>query len=214
VLSSVLRSDGYGGDLLGIPSVGSMDTSLANGHKFHKMHMNGGEVFKWATRVISESIPQVVEQAGLSLGDVSLVIPHQANSRILAAAARTLKMDENCFMSNIDRYGNTSAASIPIALCEAVDQGRIKQDDYLIFVGFGGGLSWASMLVQWGAPRPEDRQSSFVNRRRRQISYIYAYWRTRLTRWNYRLNEALGRTRPKGGRIARLRRKIERHPLD
>jgi 3-oxoacyl-[acyl-carrier-protein] synthase-3 len=214
VLSSILRSDGYGGELLGVPTVGSSDSGLANGHKMGKMHMNGGEVFKFGARVITESVPQALEQAGLTLADVSLIIPHQANARIIAAAARSMKLDENCFMSNLDRYGNTSAASIPIALCEAIQQGRVKTGDNIVLVGFGGGLSWASMAIKWGAPKPEERQYSYINRRRRQISYIFAYWRAHITRWGFRLNETINRTRPKNGRISRLRRKMDQHDLE
>lgn len=215
VLSAVLRSDGYGGDLLGIPSIGSLDSTMSNGHKMHKMFMNGSEVFKFATRVMNESVPQAVEKAGLTMDDVNLIIPHQANQRIIAAAARALKLDESQFMSNIDRYGNTSAASIPIALCEAVQQGRLKPGDHTVFVGFGGGLSWGSMVVRWGDPRPEERQGpTFVNRQRRQLSYILAYWRTRLIRWSHQINNLANRSRPKRGRIQRLRRKIDRFPLE
>jgi 3-oxoacyl-[acyl-carrier-protein] synthase III len=175
VLSSVLRSDGHGGDLLGIPSIGSIDSNHMNGHKMYKMFMNGTEVFKFATRVINESIPQALALAGLKLSDISLVIPHQANARIIQAAARTLKLDPDLFMNNLDRYGNTSAASIPIALCEAVQQGRIKENDNIVFVGFGGGLSWAAMVVKWGIPKPDEIQhGNFIKRQRRQISYIFA----------------------------------------
>ncbi|MFO7322951.1 MAG: beta-ketoacyl-ACP synthase III [Chloroflexota bacterium] len=215
VLSTVLRSDGYGGDLLCIPTVGSIDSTTAtNGHKFNKMYMNGGEVFKFATRVMTESIPEAVAQAGLTLDDIDLIIPHQANGRILQAAARALKLDPNLFMSNVDRYGNTSAASIPIALCEALQQGRVKDGDYLVLTGFGGGLSWATMVVKWGVPKHDERQYTFINRPRRQISYIYAYWRTRLTRLRRRADDLIARIRPKRGRMTRLRRKIERYPLD
>ncbi len=214
VLTSVLRSDGYGGDLLCVPSVGSLDSTSANGHKFNKMYMNGSEVFKFGSRVMTESIPQVVAQAGLTLNDISLIIPHQANQRIIQSAARHLKLDESLFMSNLENYGNTSAASIPIALCEAVQQGRVKQDDYLVFVGFGGGLSWASMVVRWGVPKPEEARGSFVNRQRRQLSYIFAFWRQRLNRFNRRMDEVVNRVHPTRGRMIRLRRKIERHPLE
>lgn len=215
VLSSVLRSDGYGGDLLGIPSIGSNDSTMSNGHKMYKMFMNGSEVFKFATRVMNESVPQAVEKAGLTMDDVDLIIPHQANQRIIAAAARALKLEESQFMSNIDRYGNTSAASIPIALCEAVQQGRLKPGDHAVFVGFGGGLSWGSMVVKWGDPRPEEEQhSTFVNRQRRQLSYILAYWRHQLIHWRVKLNNFTNRSRPKRGRMQRLRRKIDRYPLE
>jgi len=215
VLSAVLRSDGYGGDLLSIPTVGSYDSVLANGHKMGKMYMNGNEVFKFATRVITESIPQALALANLKMSDVKLVVPHQANTRILKSAARSLKIDENLFMSNIERYGNTSAASIPIALCEAVESGKIKADDHIVFIGFGGGLSWASMVVKWGNPMHEERRQAFLNRRRRrQFVYIFADWRRRLTRVSRQIEDTLNRIRPKQGRMGRLRQKLDQNPLD
>lgn len=193
VLSAVLRSDGSGGDLLGIPSVGSEDLSnpdfASNGHKMHKMFMNGGEVFKFATRVIGESIEQALDKAGLTIKDLSLIVPHQANARIIQAAARTLKVEAEMFVSNIDRYGNTSAASIPIALCEAVEQGRIQPDQNIAFIGFGGGLTWAAMIVKWGnAPTTEKRPATFINQQRRQFTYLLARWRIDLRRVTRRIN--------------------------
>ena len=133
VLSSVLRSDGAGSDLLAIPSVGSIDADASrastNGNKLYKMYMAGSEVFRFATRVISESIEQTCSAAGVQVKDIDLVIPHQANLRILQAAARKLGLDADKFMSNVERYGNTSAASIPIALCEAIEQQRVQDKD-------------------------------------------------------------------------------------
>ena len=215
VMSAVLRSDGTGGDLLGIPTVGSLDMNapdtIPNGHKLYKMHMNGGEVFKFATRVIADSIHQALAQAGLTINDVKLIVPHQANARIIAAAARSLKLDETMFMSNVDRYGNTSAASIPIALCEAVQQNRIQPNDHVVFVGFGGGLTWASMVVKWGVPPPtEERPPARFNRQRRQFTYVLARWRARLARLSRQVNETFTRIRPREGRMSRLRRRIER----
>ena len=126
VLSSVLRSDGAGGDLLAIPSVGSIDApdspASGNGSQRYKISMAGGEVFKFATRVVSESIDQACKLAQVKVEEIDLVIPHQANRRILQSAARKLGIDIAKFMSNVERYGNTSAASIPIALCEAIEQ--------------------------------------------------------------------------------------------
>ncbi|MDX2160118.1 MAG: beta-ketoacyl-ACP synthase III [bacterium] len=218
VLSSVLRSDGTGGDLLGIPSVGTIDyvgdditLPEVNGHRFNKMHMNGGEVFKFATRVIAESVTQALEQSRLTIHDVRLIVPHQANLRIIAAAARALKVDESLFMCNLDRYGNTSAASIPIALVEAVEQGLVKQGDPVVFVGFGGGLTWASMVVRWGAPVQES--SPLFNRQRRALTYSFARLRARITRVSRQLNETARRVRPEQGRIDRLRHKINRRRL-
>jgi 3-oxoacyl-[acyl-carrier-protein] synthase III len=217
VLSGVLRSDGSGGDLLGIPTVGSLDTlaakpGLENGHNLYKMHQNGTEVFKFATRVIGDSIMQAVERAGITLNDIQIIIPHQANERIIQAAARHLKIDLNRFMMNMDRYGNTSAASIPIALAEAVKEGRINEGDHVALVGFGGGLTWASMVIKWGAPTPAE--SAILKKQRREFSYLFARWRATLRRLSRRINEALEFFRPAQGRLARLRRKADNTPLD
>ncbi len=218
VLSAVLRSDGSGGDLLTIPTVGSIDINtidIGDGHKMSKMYMNGGEVFKFATRVISESITQALDMAGLTVSDLRLIVPHQANLRILQAGARALKVDESMFMCNVDRYGNTSAASIPIALCEAIEQGRIAADDHIAFVGFGGGLTWAAMIIKWGAPEPTGERSRLnLNRPRRQFSYTFARLRARIGRLSRQINEMIDRIRPERGRMQRLRRKVERHRFD
>ncbi len=192
VLASVLRSDGAGGDLLAIPSVGSIDAAEspagANGYKLYKMYMAGSEVFKFATRAVSDSIEQSCKQAGITVADINLVIPHQANRRILQAAARKLGIDIKKFMSNVERYGNTSAASIPIALCEAIEQNRIQDKDYIAMVGFGGGLTWAAMVLRWGIPKPSEQQSSRLNRQRRHVQYRLAKWRSRSRRWRRRVN--------------------------
>ncbi len=217
VLSAVLRSDGSGGDLLGIPTFGSTDMAeietLPNGHKLGKMHMNGGEVFKFASRVIGESINQALDIAGLTIKDLALIVPHQANLRIIAAAARSLKVEESLFYVNLDRYGNTSAASIPIALVEAIQAGRVKENDHIAFVGFGGGLTWASMVVKWGAPKPDDR-SKMLNRQRREAIYAFAFWRQRLIRLSRQVNDLVNRIRPNRGRLQRLRRRIDSETLE
>ncbi len=192
VLASVLRSDGAGGDLLAIPSVGSIDAAASraggNGNKLYKMTMAGGEVFRFATRVVSESIEQASARAGIAVSDIDLVVPHQANLRILQAAARKLGIDIKKFMSNLEKYGNTSAASIPIALCEAIEAKRIQDDDHIALVGFGGGLTWACMIIRWGLPIPRKPQSSLLNRQRRHVQYRIAKWRSRSRRWRRRVN--------------------------
>ncbi len=192
VLSSVLRSDGAGGDLLAIPSVGSIDAEASrasgNGYKPYKMYMAGGEVFRFATRAISESIEQACKLAGIEVSEISLVVPHQANSRILQASARKLGVDISKFMSNVEHYGNTSAASIPIALCEAIEQKRIQRDDHIAMVGFGGGLTWASMIIRWGERKPSGQQRSLLNRQRRHVQYRIARWRSRTRRWRRRVD--------------------------
>jgi 3-oxoacyl-[acyl-carrier-protein] synthase-3 len=156
VLSSVLRSDGSGADLLHIPAGGSSipasPESVSNGQ--HYIHMNGREVFRFATRVMAQVTGEAVKKANITMEDVDLIIPHQANSRIIEAAARQMKMPIEKFMVNVDRYGNTSAASIPIATCEALQASRLNQGDKVVFVGFGGGLTWGAMVVEWSGPFP------------------------------------------------------------
>ncbi len=213
ILSSVLRSDGSGGDLLGVPTVGSIDIAsiptLSEGHKMGKMFMNGGEVFKFATRVIGESITQALDIAGLTVSDLKAIIPHQANMRIIQAAARSLKVDESIFVCNLERYGNTSAASIPIALCEAVQTGKVKPGDPIALVGFGGGLAWAAMVIRWGTPLPDDK-TRLLRNQQRQITYRLAWWRALLSRAIRQLADTLQRMRPARGRMERLRRNYDR----
>ena len=208
ILSAVLRSDGTGSDLLGLPTFGSVDAggadSAENSHKLGKMHMNGGEVFKFAIRVITESLPQAAQAAGITMNDVKLIVPHQANARILQSAARALKLDETRFMTNLDRYGNTSAASIPMALCDAIAQGRVQDGDYVAFVGFGGGLSWASMVMRWGTPAAGAGTAGRFNWQRRRLSYATASGRTWFGRGLRRMRRAMAGLLP--GSRSRLQR--------
>lgn len=160
VLSAVMRSDGSGGDLLSLPAGGSRlpanaDT-IQNG--YHYIHMNGREVFRFATRVMTQATREVVEAAGLKMDDISLVIPHQANQRIIESAARNLNIPMERCVLNLERYGNTSTASIPIAACEAFQDGRLKCGDQVVFVGFGAGLTWGAMVLQWSEPMTAARK--------------------------------------------------------
>lgn len=212
VLSSVLRSDGSGYDLLGLPAPGSRDH---NGyHKPNKLFMLGGEVFKFATRVIGESILEATQLAGIRLEDVKLIVPHQANDRILQAAARNLNLDKQVFVSNLAMYGNTSAASIPIALTEAIESGRIQPGDYVVLVGFGGGLSWGAMVVKWCAPLEESRAASRFTRQRRQAAYTLVGLRARLRHWGRIWTGVISRIRPKTGRLYRLRQRVDLNELE
>lgn len=156
VLSAVMRSDGSGGDLLSIPGGGSAhpasSQTLLDG--MHFIQMNGREVYRFATRVMARASREVMDKAGLKSDDISLIIPHQANLRIIEAAARGLKMPMEKFAVNVDKYGNTSTASIPIATVEAVEQGRLRRGDYVVMVGFGGGLTWGAVAVRWAGPFP------------------------------------------------------------
>jgi 3-oxoacyl-[acyl-carrier-protein] synthase-3 len=112
--------------------------------------MNGREVFRHAVREMADSMLQTVADAGLSLADIELVVPHQANVRIIDALARRLDLPPERVFVNLERYGNTSAASVPLALSEAAEQGRLREGDYALLSAFGGGLTWASAVVRWG----------------------------------------------------------------
>ncbi|GAB1420963.1 beta-ketoacyl-ACP synthase III [Anaerolineales bacterium] len=216
ILASELRSDGSGCDVLTIPTIGSRDShhETINTHlQMNRMYMVGGDVFKFATRVVSQSIEHVVTKAGLTLSDIDLIVPHQANIRILQSASKKLGIPIEQFVCNLDRYGNTSAASIPIALCEAVEQGRIKENHHLVFIGFGGGLTWASMIVKWGIPKPQERQPRVINKRRRQLSYWLARWRSRIARWRRSSGASLERFRPEGGKYARLKHRVDNQDM-
>jgi len=154
LLTAVMRSDGSGGDLLSVPAGGSYMPASADTilNKQHTIHMNGREVYRFATRVIVQATREVISAAQLKIDDIQLVIPHQANLRIIEAAMRGLEIPiEQCFI-NIERYGNTSTASIPIATCEAIQQGRLQSGDNTVFVGFGAGLTWGASLVRWTGP--------------------------------------------------------------
>ncbi len=157
VMASVLGADGSGGELLIVPGGGARNPAgpetVTSG--MHYIHMNGREVYRFATRVLAQASRQVAEKAGWSLEKVDLFIPHQANLRIIDSAAKTLKFPSERVFVNLERYGNTSSASIPIALCEAIERGRIKAGDRLLMVGFGAGLTWAAAALEWSAARPE-----------------------------------------------------------
>ena len=116
------------------------------------IQMNGPEVFKLAVPAMADAAKEALAQAGLRLEDVDLFVPHQANTRIIEAVAKRLGLDRSKVFIDIDRFGNTSAASIPIALCDAVGQGRVRQGDTLVFAAFGGGMTWGAAVVEWSSP--------------------------------------------------------------
>lgn len=152
IIGAQLGADGSGGDLLKLPAGGSRNPASAETvtQRMHFVHMNGNEVFKFAVKIMGEAAINALEQAGLSANDVDCLIPHQANNRIIQSAAKRLKLPMDKVIVNVDKYGNTSAASIPIALEEAVHGGKIKQGDIVVLVGFGAGLTWASAVIKWG----------------------------------------------------------------
>jgi 3-oxoacyl-[acyl-carrier-protein] synthase-3 len=167
VLSFELGSDGEGAEHLKI----NMGVANPPSHQVidnldYTIRMNGREVFKFATRVLARSAAEAIGRSGLSINDIDLFIPHQANARIIEVAAKQLGISLDKFFINLDKYGNTSAASIPIALCEAIEQGRCHEGDRLVMIGFGAGLTWASAVVQLGL-RAESKPR---NRRIRRAS--------------------------------------------
>jgi 3-oxoacyl-[acyl-carrier-protein] synthase-3 len=174
IVSSVLGADGSGGDLLILPAGGSAAPATAEtvAERQHFIRMQGQPVFRFATRIMPDAVQRVLAQAGLKVEDVTLLVPHQANDRILQAAARGLGLPEARTFSNLARYGNTSAASIPIALCEAIEMGRVRRDDLVVCVGFGAGLTWGAVAVRWSLPLPAPVPSRRMGR-----------WRTLRYRW-------------------------------
>ena len=148
LLGSLLGCDGTGADLLCIPG-GPRDPASPPGARSDRLQMKGREVFKLAVRCMDESARDILEQQGVRADQISLVIPHQANQRIIDAIAEYLELPAERFFVNVDRFGNTSAASIPIALDEARRAGRIKRGDLVLLVAFGAGLTYGSALLRW-----------------------------------------------------------------
>jgi 3-oxoacyl-[acyl-carrier-protein] synthase-3 len=151
VLAFDLGSDGKRGEHLKMDGGGSARPMshevIERGENF--LRMNGPEVFKFATRILPQSTRAVLSKANLPLDQLDLLIPHQANARIIEAAVKLLGLDPHKVFVNLHKYGNTSAASIPMALVEALEEGRIKAGDKLALVSFGAGLTWASVMLQW-----------------------------------------------------------------
>ncbi|HUZ84027.1 MAG TPA: beta-ketoacyl-ACP synthase III [Gaiellales bacterium] len=145
LLGFELGSDGSGADMLRVAAAGHRPQPPAG--RF--VEMDGPPVYKFATTVAVDSAVRVLAAAGLSVSDVDLFVPHQANRRIIDHAAKRLGIPEHKVLTNVDRYGNTSAASIPICLDEAYRAGRVGRGDIVLMVGFGGGLSWGSCVMEW-----------------------------------------------------------------
>ncbi len=145
VLASYLGAEGSGGKHLIMPGGGSRDPEA----KKRFIWMDGKEVFKFAVKVLPKSIKAVLERSKLKTDDISLLIPHQANIRIIDFALRNLGLSKDKVYVNLDRYGNTSAASIPIALDEASREGRIKRGDVVVLAGFGAGLTYGANVIKW-----------------------------------------------------------------
>ncbi|MGG1481509.1 beta-ketoacyl-ACP synthase III [Bacillus smithii] len=157
--TAVLFGDGAGAAVVGPVSEGrgilAFDLGAdGSGGKYlyqdRYIHMNGREVFKFAVRQMGESCIRVIEKAGLSKEDVDFLIPHQANIRIMESARQRLELPVEKMSKTVHKYGNTSAASIPISLVEELEAGKIEDDQVIVMVGFGGGLTWGAVLLKWG----------------------------------------------------------------
>ena len=190
LLAATMRSDGSGADLLSLPAVYHNPVPtlgpefLGNGHKDNTIVMHGRQIFRFASEVVQSSIEEVTKQANMTLDDIDLIIPHQANGRILEHVAKKLKIPLDKFYSNVEWVGNTSAASIPIALCDAADAGRLRPDNNVIFIGFGGGLTWASAAFKWDVSPPHVAMPESEWRRTR---YMIARGRSRWRKWRRRV---------------------------
>jgi 3-oxoacyl-[acyl-carrier-protein] synthase-3 len=152
ILGFELGNDGAGADLLGVPAGGSrLPASLQTvAARQHFLKMNGREVYRFATRIVAESANRVLSACGRTIQEVDLFVPHQANLRIIEAAARKLGVPLERVYTNLERYGNTSCASIPLCLFEARSEGRLASGDLVLLMGFGAGLSWGACLLEWG----------------------------------------------------------------
>ena len=151
LLAYTLGADGAGDTLLVRPDGGSrspLDPASRNGCGWF-VRMDGRPVFKWAVRLLDDSSRHVLGAAGFTTADVDLWLLHQANVRILDAATDALAIDRDKVVTHLDRYGNTSAGSVPIALDESLRAGRVNRGDLLLMCGFGGGLSWGTALMRW-----------------------------------------------------------------
>jgi 3-oxoacyl-[acyl-carrier-protein] synthase-3 len=151
ILAYSMGADGSGADLLSRPACGSRlpptPEILAKG--LHYMYMDGRAVFRWAVAILCDTIQDVLKAQGVTPQDVALYIPHQANIRIINAAIDVLHIPRSRVFNNLEKYGNTSAGSVPLALDEAVAEGRVKAGDLILLSGFGAGLTWGTALVRW-----------------------------------------------------------------
>ncbi len=203
LLSSRLGSDGSGGDLLTVglgTRIPLTQARVAAGDPF--MKMNGQQVFRFATRIMAQATREVTESASLDIEDIDLIVPHQANTRILQVASKQLGLPPERIYSNLHRFGNTSAASVPLALVDAIEEGRVHAGDHLVMVGFGGGLTWGACLLEWTFD-PQERSWSI---RQRSLRWT----RARIARARRFLHRADRRLAALGSRVGRKGR--ERSP--
>jgi 3-oxoacyl-[acyl-carrier-protein] synthase-3 len=205
VLSYKLGSDGSGADLLLVPGGGSKNpmTQEMLDQNLQYVKMDGQAVFKFATRVLGKAAKEACEEADIALNQIDLLIPHQANLRIIAAASKALNLPDEKVMVNLQKYGNTSAASVPIAFCEAIEEKRLKPGDNVVLVSFGGGLSWAAAAVKFDPVMPPEKRTT-MDLVKRWFDYNLASARSVVSHTRHRLDGALERARN------RMQNRIER----
>lgn len=193
VLSFELGSDGAGALDLYVPGAGTkhpLDQQVLD-DRLNFLHMNGQEVFKFATRTVASSLKRVIDKAGLLPDDIDLFIPHQANYRIIESAARLMRQPLDKFMINIQKYGNTSAASVPLAFVEAIEEGKLKPGMKVAMCAFGSGLTWASVVFQFGVSK-DTAAHDFVQggrklyQARRAINAVQDVAQTAMLNWQIR----------------------------
>jgi 3-oxoacyl-[acyl-carrier-protein] synthase-3 len=195
IMSSTMGSDGSGAGLLMIPGDAAPppagNGAVPSGGRY--LTMNGPQVFRWATQMMTRAAEKVINASGLKPEQVDLFIPHQANIRIIEASARRLGLSFEKVFSNVGRYGNTSAASIPIALCEAIESGLVKVGDNIVFTSFGAGLNWAAVALRW-AVDVEARRSRWSPIRMRveeQVAAVRSAVRRQERRFRASIDERL-----------------------
>jgi len=211
VTASVLGSDGSGAELLTIPAGGSAAPAsletVSSGS--HYIQMDGRAVFRFATRIMADATRRVLDKAGVPVSEVDLVVPHQANKRIIQhSVLRQLRIPEDKVYVNVHKYGNTSTASIPIALCEAIEEGKVAPGDNLVFVGFGAGLTWGACAVKWSVP-VEKPESTWWTNTQRQATYQAAAARSM---WKRAIRRIYSQVEPRAMARRPVRRPEEEQP--
>jgi 3-oxoacyl-[acyl-carrier-protein] synthase-3 len=172
--STVLHGDGSKGELLMVPAGASKlpATTDTIERGLHFITMAGGEVFKLAVKSMADAAEEAIAEAGLTLDDIDILIPHQANIRIIDGVAKRLRFPSEKVFVNIQRYGNTSAASIPIAICEAEATGRLRRGDKVLLVAFGGGFTWGASVLEWFGAHDGVRALSPLERAGRALEEV------------------------------------------
>ena len=172
VESAVLHADGSKGELLYVAAGATKIPATKDTveQRLHFIKMQGGEVFKLAVKSMADAAEEALAEAGVTVEEIDLLVPHQANIRIIEAVAKRLRFPMEKVFVNIQRYGNTSAASIPIALAEAAESGRLTKGDRVLLVAFGGGFTWGAAVMEWwGVPIPDRREKTIVERAARTV---------------------------------------------